>query len=624
VWPFQRKAEAPVDSGSRPAPAPVIRRDWSGLPPIQRLIGAHPLTAPSDRFSNDLATHHDPSVSTEPMGHQVSAEAPAGIVLALARPTTRNDGPAMISRPRVQRRVQSAIEESGEWDGDEAAPPATWPSPLPTSGPPSAVRELPVVAAAPVAQRLATLSADIEPMPVEVAPRRSRIEPLPDWPAASRADAPDGPMPPPRLTLGQARRLGLGAPIKRVPDRSVQRATLDATEMSLAASPPPQLSPAKVEREPPGADLSAPSPAGLSSAPRLELPLATRESGPARQPDASPPARTELSIDAPLQRAMEISAGSLPLNPPPRPSPARGERLDLAPVSAAAMLQRMPDASPAGALDISAEHATAPEMVQRTPHPNPSPQGGGVGLSASPARGEGVALAPLVGARPLRPTTLQRSTRPGGIDVQEPFGGSVGSDPTDERAAPTLRRTGFAEPLGPEPLAPRDDTRAPSSNGSFGSVPTRSLLSPGLTPLSITPLSPQARYGPTLPDRAVALGRRLQVQAQSEPLVGRAAGLPLAPVQRAAPPAAAEPLEAGGGSTLDVGERQWPDSLSSVASSAPTQGSSPAEGSVFASHTAPETDMDELAGKLYDKIRTRLKSELLVDRERAGFLTDLR
>jgi hypothetical protein len=38
----------------------------------------------------------------------------------------------------------------------------------------------------------------------------------------------------------------------------------------------------------------------------------------------------------------------------------------------------------------------------------------------------------------------------------------------------------------------------------------------------------------------------------------------------------------------------------------------------------PETDMDELAGKLYDRIRSRLKTELLVDRERAGFLTDLR
>ena len=42
------------------------------------------------------------------------------------------------------------------------------------------------------------------------------------------------------------------------------------------------------------------------------------------------------------------------------------------------------------------------------------------------------------------------------------------------------------------------------------------------------------------------------------------------------------------------------------------------------SHSSAETDMDELAGKLYDRIRTRLKTELLVDRERAGFLTDLR
>ena len=37
-----------------------------------------------------------------------------------------------------------------------------------------------------------------------------------------------------------------------------------------------------------------------------------------------------------------------------------------------------------------------------------------------------------------------------------------------------------------------------------------------------------------------------------------------------------------------------------------------------------ETEMDELARKLYDRIRGRLKTELLVDRERAGFLTDLR
>ncbi len=76
MWPFQRKVEAPVAEGPRPVPAPVIRRDWAGLPPIQRIVGAHPLTAPSDQFSDDLATHQDPSVTTDTMGHQVSADAP--------------------------------------------------------------------------------------------------------------------------------------------------------------------------------------------------------------------------------------------------------------------------------------------------------------------------------------------------------------------------------------------------------------------------------------------------------------------------------------------------------------------------------------------------------------------
>src|SRR5213082_816967 len=166
MWPFQRKVEAPAAEGPRPVPAPVIRRDWAGLPPIQRIVGAHPLTAPSDQFSDDLATHQDPSVTTDTMGHQVSADAPPGLVLALARPTTRSDGPAMIQRPRVQRSVAGAVTESGEWDGAEAAP-----------------------------------------VPVQ------------------------------RLTLGQARRLGLGAPIKQVPDHSVQRAATDPLPLAQSSVP---------------------------------------------------------------------------------------------------------------------------------------------------------------------------------------------------------------------------------------------------------------------------------------------------------------------------------------------------------------------------------------------------
>src|SRR5260370_8402720 len=103
MWPFRPKVEAPAADGPQPVPAPVVRRDWAGLPPIQRFVGAHPLTAPSDEFSDDLATHQDPSVSTDTMGHQVSAEAPPRLLLPLARPTTRTDGPPMVPRPPAQR-----------------------------------------------------------------------------------------------------------------------------------------------------------------------------------------------------------------------------------------------------------------------------------------------------------------------------------------------------------------------------------------------------------------------------------------------------------------------------------------------------------------------------------------
>ena len=134
----------------------------------------------------------------------------------------------------------------------------------------------------------------------------------------------------------------------------------------------------------------------------------------------------------------------------------------------------------------------------------------------------------------------------------------------------------------------------------------------------------------------MAVGRPFQLQAQAERSPSRAAELPLAPVQRAAAEVAPEPSEPGGESTSEVVQRARFDSLSSEISGLSSRVLSPAEagsavstagsaiGPLFGGHKAAETDMDELAGKLYDKIRTRLKSELLVDRERAGFLTDLR
>jgi len=57
----------------------------------------------------------------------------------------------------------------------------------------------------------------------------------------------------------------------------------------------------------------------------------------------------------------------------------------------------------------------------------------------------------------------------------------------------------------------------------------------------------------------------------------------------------------------------------------PKPGAPSTQGAAAAAEPAAHDEaMDALAGKLYDRIRSRLKSELLVDRERAGLLTDLR
>jgi hypothetical protein len=128
-------------------------------------------------------------------------------------------------------------------------------------------------------------------------------------------------------------------------------------------------------------------------------------------------------------------------------------------------------------------------------------------------------------------------------------------------------------------------------------------------------------------------GRRMEVQRQS---VGRAtegvrrSELTLAPVGTAAVIQRAALLEHGAESWPDEGTAMMaPPTVQREASAAVAVADSPSPGATHATGTAAtssdtEKDMDELAGKLYDRIRGKLRTELLVDRERAGFLTDLR
>ena len=62
------------------------------------------------------------------------------------------------------------------------------------------------------------------------------------------------------------------------------------------------------------------------------------------------------------------------------------------------------------------------------------------------------------------------------------------------------------------------------------------------------------------------------------------------------------------------------------AGSAPHSGASgdPGDSTGGHAHDVEDLDLDELAGRLYDRLRSRLRMELLLDRERAGLLTDFR
>src|SRR5207244_11003690 len=81
----------------------------------------------------------------------------------------------------------------------------------------------------------------------------------------------------------------------------------DPTEMPLAVAPSPRPSPARLEGEPPGAEPTAASSDETRSTPRLQLPLAPRESSQTPHSDPPPQGANEPSADSAVQRAMEIS-----------------------------------------------------------------------------------------------------------------------------------------------------------------------------------------------------------------------------------------------------------------------------------------------------------------------------
>lgn len=164
----------------------------------------------------------------------------------------------------------------------------------------------------------------------------------------------------------------------------------------------------------------------------------------------------------------------------------------------------------------------------------------------------------------------------------------------------------------------------------------------------------QRRLGSSLPAEHTSAGQQLEREAQSaESLVERARRTPALDMPVARPQRAPSETAGSGGSSevrqatqlaLAAGPGGSPASLelpAPGAASASDHGQAPQRaaisgaagrsvsaapaGGVDASTTlTDDAEFEELARKLYDRLRHRLVRELLLDRERGGFLADPR
>ena len=197
----------------------------------------------------------------------------------------------------------------------------------------------------------------------------------------------------------------------------------------------------------------------------------------------------------------------------------------------------------------------------------------------------------------------------------------------------------LAEPVGRTPI------RASSAGSLLDPVPpagrSRDALVTGrepggsAQPVVARSLADPLRPSPVVPSSGAGLsGRSVTVQREA---VG-----PLAPRSAAVAPSPAGPLAATGSSASPAGSPTVQRAVEVrelvITTQADNRGPAgePAGGSTPGSAGAPapagappsiadrDRELDELARRLYGRIRTKLAAELLADRERAGLLVDLR
>jgi hypothetical protein len=533
------------------------------------------VVAPAAPFAETLATRQPAGLALAPLGHEVSSLATPGLLIGTATASGIANTAAVSGRPDLplQRRFDPADPTEPAWSSFEAPADTS----MPGAGDRGSGENL---VPAPVAaiQRLAppapllTSASDIEVRPApavqRAAPAVTAGRPATEPPSEAAAPAPAR-----RPTLGEARRLGLGAPLRSAADVKVQRSEADVPGGWQAGLPVVLANATGALSVQAHAEAGTGRAGGPATVERHDAPSGADVA----EPDD--PAPVELTVVQPLSVDRRPSLPRLDLqrsiaSPAPTPGPEAASLLPGAgeptsPASPAAL---------AGAFPI---------VVAR---------------SATGDAGE--AGDPLV-IRAAGPSALppSRTSPLGGSPIRATSSGSLLRAPAGGPADPG-RDAGAARPPSGSPVVARVVDGAGDA-GVAQPVAGQHPMAAELAALGITIQREPA--GPVVQRRSPAEG------PAPEPGSSAPGNLTIVPLQRAVEIDEVQVASSAAGGQAGAAS-------GSTALATDTTGST----SAAATRADRERELDELARRLYGRIRSRLASELLADRERAGLLVDLR
>lgn len=480
-WRPARGADRLVNAPDAPAAAgPEIIRastlaatpEWAKLPPPAPLLPPVPWVV-SQHFDDSLVSWQPPELFIAPLGHSISASAPAGVVEGLAilspaplvQPVVASS-PAAASNTPLPLVVPTPVEPvMAEGEGDDGW---SWVASRPVSPALQSgdLTEVPPSSIPPAGMRPSPPPG--QPLPVAVAPAS---RPAPSQPAVRAADgdqpvAAQIPPPPAGGTIAPGLSTGL----------------VGAAPLAAIAEP---LVTAQLSAAPRNPLLHASTPPGM---PLVQLPTALL-------PGGSPPRPPVVA--------------SL-LTPPASPGSSEPPARPLTPAAGAIQGTSTPPNDAAGLIGERALTGESPALAGLLPDSGPGAAGpqSRAGLPVAPLVDEppapgGLPLAPLVGEQPAPiPSGADAGPGPTGplSPAPRPADPSVApliGDTIPLTARPPTTEPGRAGPVGPgpvdQPLAPAGVPSAPRAPRSGGLGAPMTSLPSSATPFDLTKMSPAAR-----------------------------------------------------------------------------------------------------------------------------------